>query len=127
MAENTKAEQALIAYAKARNDVARLSKLIGEALLYSFESQPKGEDIDWLANAYEMQQGPADHGHGWVKTYTHHDNDVEGYLGEHCQHALRAHLLIQERKQARKQLGIAKRRLTVIANGLLAGVHEGSA
>lgn len=73
----------------------------------------------WLHRAYKIER--EHYGSGMYDDYhAYHDDDVEGYLSENCQHALKAHQLIQERKEVKKALGVAKRRVTFLANRLLA-------
>lgn len=119
-----KIEQALIEYSRASARVKDLGGRIGDAISAGMERQAKekGGDtfyphelVDWLANAYAHVTGPGDE-----VRYEHHDGNIEKYLGERCMYALLAHQLIQERKQARKALGIAKRRVNVIAKKLAA-------
>ncbi len=122
------AEQALIELSRAHAQVAVLTKAIGEALSASIEAQEKAgveQPVQWLEHAYKMEYGPADHGHGEVAYYVNHDNDLVGYLAEHCQHALRAHHLIQERKAAKRRRATARRRITQLANRL-AAAEEGT-
>lgn len=72
----------------------------------------------WLHRAYKIER--EHYGSGVFDTYhPYHDEDVEGYLEANCKHALAAHLLIQERKEIKKSLGVAKRRVTFLANRLL--------
>lgn len=120
----SKIEQALIEYSRASARVKDLGTRIGEAISASKwkQAEAKGGDtfyphelVDWLANAYLHVTGPD----GEVR-YEHHDGNIEKYLGERCMYALLAHQLIQERKQARQALGIAKRRVNVIAKKLAA-------
>ena len=119
----SKTDLALIEYSRASARVKDLSGRIGDAISASMwkQAEDKGgmlgtvETTDWLANAYAHVTGPD----GEVR-YEHHDGDVEKYLGERCMYALLAHQLIQERKLARKALGIAKRRVNVIAKKLAA-------
>ena len=131
-----KYKAALLALAKAQRDHHAINRQIGEALsashLAAQDTWPKesgyapvppeewkgGAKNGWLVLAYEVKR--EHYGSGVFDSYfANHDEDVEGYLAENCQHALRAHQLIQERKPIRKALGIAKRRVTFLANQLL--------
>ena len=114
-----KAEKALVELVKAQQSVREINKKIGEALGQSFDT---AEDRDrwkpinknkWLVLAYEREYEPHE---GYY--FVNHEEDVEGYLAEHCQHALRAHQLIQARKPLKQALGVARRRVTVLANRL---------
>lgn len=112
------AEKALIALARAQAKVSEINKLIGAALAASAEAIPDGENTGgaknkWLDMAYEREHVPFEGSY-----FVNHDGDIEGFLAERCQHALRAHQLIQERKPLRQALGIAKRRVTALANRL---------
>lgn len=127
---------ALLELAKARRSLAEINKAIGYALDCSRQnaerswpkdgwgiSKPPTEWEDgmkngWLALAYKIER--EHYGSGVYDVYfANHDDDVRGYLAEHCAHALRAHDLIQERKAVKKALGIAKRRVTFLSNRLL--------
>lgn len=72
----------------------------------------------WLHRAYKIEREHYDSG-VFDEYHAFHDGDVEDYLSENCKHALAAHLLIQERKDIKKALGVAKRRVTFLANRLL--------
>lgn len=127
---------ALLELARAQKAVSVINKQIGEALSASHaaaeESWTKtasgipiepeewagGAKNGWLVLAYQIER--EHYGSGVFDTYyANHDEDVEGFLAANCQHAMRAHQLIQERKPLRKSLGIAKRRVTFLANRLL--------
>lgn len=114
-----KYEAALIELSRAKTAVSDLTTQIRDALEASLEAQTAngGKYIDWLSMAYERSQEPTDWG-GTSKYHEHHDGDPSEYLREKCTHSLRAHELIQMRKLARKRLGIAKRRITLMANTL---------
>ena len=114
-------EEAVIALVQAQNEVRCLGRAISDALNDSYAAQTKngGEYTDWLKLAYEHDyEGDGEYSDTAFE-YINHDDDVEGYLAEHCPHALRAHHLIQERKEARKRLGIARRRLSVMGKALI--------
>lgn len=123
-----KIEAALIDFSRKKSTYDALSKGISEALQASHSAQiPEDLNVwgarmpdikDWLKLAYEMEREPAGDGYPSESYFVNHEDDVEGYLAENCQHALRAHRLIQERKVARKALGVARRRVTLIANRL---------
>lgn len=68
----------------------------------------------WLSNAFS-----ADIGEDFEPKYLSKAEIFE-YLRQNCTHAYRAYDLILARKQARKERGIAKRRVTFLANKLLA-------
>lgn len=117
-------EDAVIALIEAQNNVRRLGRAIGEAMQASYETQTSngGTYTDWLEAAYKREH--ENNGYTDAVYYVNHDDDVEGYLAEHCSHALRAHNLIQERKAARKQLGICRRRISVMGAALLRAREE---
>ena len=115
----SKYEAALIELSRAKAAVSELTTQIGDASKASFDAQTAdgGKYIDWLNMAYQMTYEETDWG-GTEKSHVHHDGDPAEYLREKCVHSLRAHELIQLRKLARKRLGLAKRRITVMANTL---------
>jgi len=118
-------EEAVIDLVRAQDEVRRLGKGIGQALGNSYDAQTAhgGEYVEYLKLAYEIERDYD--GCGRMDAYfANHDDDVEGYLAEHCPHALRAHHLIQERKEARKRLGIARRRISVMGKTLIKKQEE---
>ncbi|WP_368655444.1 hypothetical protein ABRY94_11975 [Castellaniella ginsengisoli] len=119
----TPLEQAVIALVQAQDEVKRLGKEIGAAICRSEEAQgemiyPK-EPTNWLKLAYQREREAADNGYGWEYYYVNHDDDIEGYLAEHSPHALQAHLLIQQRREARRVVGAARRRVSLIGRNLV--------
>ena len=116
----TKVQLALVDLARAKAAVAAMDKKIGEALAASMANFTEEECAQhdgknkWLKLAYQQSYaGPYE---GWY--YTNHEDDIEGYLAENCEHALLAHQLIQQRKPLRKALGTAKRRVSLLATNL---------
>lgn len=130
---------ALLELAKAQKAVKEINRKIGEALAASHKTVEDGLPKNWdgypmfpsdwdetwmkrnqhLLNAYEIAREHL--GSGVFDVYhVNHDDDVRGYLEEHCIHALRAHDLIQERRALRQALGVAKRRVSFLGNRLLA-------
>ncbi|MGB6103634.1 MAG: hypothetical protein WBF88_07270 [Pusillimonas sp.] len=118
-------EEAVIELVRAQDEVRRLSKGIGQALGNSYDAQTAngGEYVEYLKLAYEIERDYDGCGRMDV-SFANHDDDVEGYLAEHCQHSLRAHHLIQKRKEARKRLSIARRRITVMGKTLIKKQEE---
>jgi len=126
-----KYKNACAEYAKANAEMRRLSRAIGDASYACHEVQAgKWEEehpgrlnmqdpVNHLKMAYEMATGDSDCGHGYERYFVNHDNDVDGYLKDTCQHCYAAHLAIQERKKAKRAFGIAKRRVTILGNSLL--------
>ena len=114
-----KTDQALIELSRASSKVAALTRAIGEAMKCSYEAQTAngGTYTDWIELAYKVERVEDEWGRPHWR-HANHDNDVDGYLVDHCPHAMVAHRLIKERKEARKVLGIARRRVSVIANRL---------
>ena len=127
---------ALLELAKASNAAKHVNQEIGAELALSYVEAEKtwpreigynpvppkewesGGKNGWLVLAYQIER--EHYGSGVFDTYyANHDDDVEGFLAEKCKHALRAHQLIQQRKQLRKNLGVAKRRVTFLGNKLL--------
>ena len=80
---------------------------------------PDWWDETWMKKNLHLTNAYARYATQYEDGYVNHDDDVRGYLAEHCVHALHAHDLIQARKELRKDLGIAKRRVTFLANKLL--------
>lgn len=115
----TKLEEALVKWIRARDAVNAISKQIGSALYDSLEAMTYDQRENmkrnhWLELAYERKyEGPYE---GWY--YVNHEDDVEGFLAENCKHALLAHRLIQQRKPLLVALGVAKRRVSVMARAL---------
>ena len=114
-----KIESALVELVKANLRIKEFNKLIAHEFFKSWEAS---EDRDswkpanknkWLVLAYQMEYS-WDEGH----YFSNHEDDVEGFLEGNCIYALKAHQLIQERKPLKKALGIAKRRVSFIANRL---------
>lgn len=119
----SKLEEAVIALVRAKDEVRRLTTEIGNAIFESqkaqgFDKQP----IDWLKLAYERESEFCENTYSREYYYVNHEEDIEGYLAEHCEHALRAHHLIQERKEARRVVGAASRRVSVMGRNLIKGM-----
>lgn len=118
-------EEAVVELVKAQDAVKCLTKQIVAAMDESINAQVSAESgnpyepVDWLKLAWAMEWEPADCGYGRQRYFVNHDDDVLGYLEQNCPHALRAHLLIQDRKAARRVLGAAKRRVSVMGRALL--------
>lgn len=115
-----KAEQFLIELSRASAEVKRLSAAIGDALSSSIEEQQAdgGLYTDHLNAAYQIEYEEDDFTGRTRRYHANHDGDVAAYLAARCKHSLRAHELIQERKAARKRLGIARRNVTSLSNRL---------
>ncbi|QCP82379.1 hypothetical protein D0C27_11005 [Alcaligenes faecalis] len=117
----TPLEAAVIAMVEAKDVVDGFSRQIGKAISESLSVQyrPYGpEPKDWLKLAYERDY-ESDGCYGRQYYYVNHDDDIEGYLAGNCEHALKAHQLIQERKEARKALAIARRRVSAMGRNLI--------
>ena len=137
-----KYQLALIDLALKTKYLASVNKQIANNLRYSYQSAEDKFDKDWngwpvepqewrdlggknlwLHRAYKIER--EHYGSGmYDEYYAYHDDDVEGYLAENCRFALAAHQLIQERKEAKKALGIAKRRVTFLENRLLDSIKD---
>lgn len=116
--EAEKAIAACIAYARAGADVARLTKVIGEALnacatahlekyagcVTNGEYPPEWESH--LKQAYEFEEDDDYFGDS-RRVYMDAEEQAE-FLAQ-CPHCLAAHTAIQQRKEARKKFGAAKR------------------
>lgn len=119
----TSLETAVIELVRAQDEVRRLGKEIGEALCKSEEAQGQvpfgGKSVNWLKMAYERDSEYCHNTYSREYWYVNHDDDIEGYLAEHCEHALRAHLLILERKEARRRVGMVRRRISLMGRNLI--------
>lgn len=117
-------KDALAELGRANAEVAKLTSYLVKSLRAMQEAQTKGDPYapwtDWLALAYEItyDEGDRETGHEPCKYHTNHDGDVAAYLHQHCEYALNAHLVIQQRKEARKRRAIARRRITLMARHL---------
>jgi len=118
---------AVVAYYHAQQSIKRLTHGIGESLRVCLDVQdPPGSDVlivDHLKNAYAMtrdESGDGQYG-GVSEAYYVTGMPPEDYLAETCPYCLTAHKLIQERKEARKQFGIAKRRISALGRSLSKG------
>ncbi|MES2262139.1 MAG: hypothetical protein V4724_26765 [Pseudomonadota bacterium] len=97
----------------AKAEVDRLSRRIGESLnacpmMQDIEYGPNGP-ITHLSLAYAAEDVENDH--GWGGTHKEWNNQ---HLLDDCPHCLAAHNAIQERKLAKKRLGVARRAVTMI-------------
>ena len=128
-----KYQRALLELYRAKKAVMKINQEIG----YSLDLSRQAAEVSWEKDQFGLPEPPKewrDIGgkNLWLHLayqkeysvyegmyYVNHDDDVRGYLAEHCGHALHAHDLIQARKELRKELGIAKRRVTFLGNKLL--------
>jgi hypothetical protein len=125
----TSLEIAVIELVRAQDEVRRLGKEIGDALCKSEEAQVASRQLgkqptNWLKLAYERESEYCHNTYTRHYWYVNHDDDIEGYLAEHCEHALRAHILILERKEARRQVGMARRRVSLIGRNLTKALEK---
>ena len=104
-------EHALIQLAWRKDELQKLTDLIYENIWLSWKDTGK----EYLNLAYEHEYSENDNG-DTVIAYKNHNGNIEDYLFKHCKYALKAHQLVQERKVARKALGVAKARITRISN-----------
>jgi len=118
---------AVVAYYHAQQSIKRLTQEIGESLGFCLDAQtPPGSDclfVDHLKNAYAMTRDESYDDEYWTcpKAYYVTGMPPEDYLAETCPYCLTTHKLIQERKEARKQFGIAKRRISALGRSLSKG------
>ncbi|OMG89757.1 hypothetical protein [Achromobacter xylosoxidans] len=118
-----KYQQAILALHVAVQEINRLSVEIGLAIEASLVAQdpPAGSPfngkppINWLERAYAL-----DHDDDGDRRHAYHDGDVDAYLAANCQHALRAHQLIQQRKAAKVARASARRWITKLGKELAA-------
>ena len=125
-----KYQAACVEYQEARQEVLRLKKAIGDALsdclskqVDDWEKAHPGKEawelpgalkqVDHLKEAYEITRDPEEY---FRPYYENHDGDPAKYLADLCPHCLKAHQLIQDRKEARKRFGIAKRRISTLGS-----------
>lgn len=122
----SKLEEALIALVLAKDEVRRLTTEIGNAIFESHKAQGLDKQpIDWLKLAYERESEFCHNTYCREYYYVNHDDDIEGYLAAHCGHSLRAHHLIQERREARRAVGAASRRVSVMGRNLVKAKEQG--
>lgn len=112
-APEQRAVAACRALVAARAEVDRISRLIGEHLNACpmmkdpIEFGPKGP-ITHLSMAYAAEEVENDNYPGMHKEWN------SQHLLDDCTHCMAAHVAIQERKQAKKRLGAARRAVTMI-------------
>lgn len=107
-----KYQAAIIEYRTANLVVKALSQQIGKHLSSCAEWSGDGEKSPHLKEAYRQE---SDGMYGWQECYP---DPAEDYLKDACPHCYAAHLLIQERKDARQSFGNSKRRLMAMAKAL---------
>lgn len=117
-----KFELAILQLAKTKAAVKSLSHKIGDALGACDAQQeynnPDGKFVAHLKDAYAITRESSEFG-GTDVYFDHHDGDAADYLSSVCAHCRKAHDAIQERKLARKQYGIAKRRISLMGSWML--------
>ena len=106
----------------AKADVARTSRLIGEALSACHEAWLKERSgsisFDYnsyeshLARAYAAEEVESDYDYGTHKEWLSEADKLEIFA--ECPHCMAAHNAVQQRKLARKRLGLARRAVTLI-------------
>lgn len=115
---------AVVAYYHAQQSIKRLTQGIGESRGFCLDAQaPPGSNcliVDHLKNAYAMTRDESDDDEFWTRSEAYYVTGMppEDYLAETCPYYLTAHKLIQARKEARKQFGIAKRRISALSRSL---------
>lgn len=128
----SRAVSAVKRLAVARREVQRLTKAIGHALakcegvngglvFVAVPGQPIGKkdpnDITHLRLAYTPELSESQYRR---REYMDED-ELHDYLKESCPHCLLAHLLVQERRKARKALGRANAVVTILGRAMLEG------
>lgn len=108
--------------AVARAEVERLTKEIGKALAWCKGvngqiHKDNGSDITHLKHAYAPELRDSDMG---GRDYMD-DDEIHEYLSETCQHCLKAHQLVKQRRVARQAHGRAKAVVTRIGRELMKG------
>lgn len=99
-----------------QTQIKQLSKQIGSYISDCFWDQHrKGveETVNHLKEAYALGVYNPE-----SNSMTYPNGTPEEYLKATCNHCYEAHLLVQKRKDARKQFGIAKRRITMLGKSL---------
>ena len=111
-----KYQAAIIEYRTASLAVKALSQKIGEHLSSCAEMCDEDGKSLHLKEAY-LWEVDEDVGY-YRRTRAVYDDPAEDYLKDACPHCYAAHLLIQERKDARQRFGNSKRRLMAMAKAL---------
>jgi len=104
-------EFVLLELAIRKRELDEISSLIGKNIGLSKESTGK----EYLNLAYSHDYKENEDG-DTVIVYSHHNGNIEEYLSNHCQYALEAHRLVQEKQEAKKRLGVAKARVDKLSN-----------
>lgn len=107
--------------AVARTEVERLTKEIGKALAWcqgvNGRINKDESDITHLKHAYTPERSESEYRqHDYMD-----DDEIDYYLGETCEHCLKAHQLVKERRIARQAHGRAKAVVTRIGRELMKG------
>lgn len=119
MQKEEKALAACIEMVAAKNEVKRLTKMIGESLEGCFNewnkenSHASHDHETHLKMAYAFEDVERDGGGCGMKRVWLDDDEKMEIISE-CPHCLAAHNAIQDRKKARKRLGNARRNITMI-------------
>jgi len=117
------AEFAIFELTRTRAEVEFLSRQIGSALGTCHDLQMKSDDgspiVEHLKDAYAMTSDQNEDGGSSDRYFVNHDGDVGAYLIATCWNCLTAHHAIQDRKLARKQYGIAKRRIALMGTNMM--------
>lgn len=106
----------------ARAEVDRLTKEIGKALAWCQGVNGRihkddGTDITHLKHAYTPERSESEYRqHDYMD-----DDEIHEYLSETCQHCLKAHQLVKERRVARQTYGRAKAAVTRLGRELMKG------
>lgn len=127
-----KYENALLQLAIVKKSLKLNNQSLSEALQESYstanDALPKDElglpifdyvfEKEWITNKWlKIVYTPEVYYDGSASYFE--EEEIRDFLSNNCMHALRAHDLIQERKELKKNLGVAKRRVTFLANQLL--------
>lgn len=127
-----KALKACADYARLLDEIKRLTREIGDRLSGCLGVDGRLKLPDWASAGEAMEYRKEDETHlkqayrgevvdGVWEPYLRHysASELVGQLSV-CPHCLAAHNAIQERKQARKSLGAAKRAITMIGRRAMA-------
>lgn len=107
-----KYQKACQEYVKWQLEIKKLSKKIGESLSGCFWEQNRNgaqSPETHLKHAYTLGVYDPEN-----ERIVYINDTPEEYLKKTCNYCYQAHLLIQQRKEARKQFGITKRRITML-------------
>lgn len=126
----SKYAQAILQLAQTRADVEACSSRIRTALDgCDMQQQRNNGDRDFvvadhLKDAYHMTSDENEDGGSSERYFVNHEGDAGAYLSSVCGYCRKAHDAIQDRKAARKEYGIAKRRVSLMGSAMLKAIKK---